>query len=161
MSFKNYILRVLRIIRPRVLTQTSKTFSSFSFSTTSNSTGTDPTVFFFLGILFPLFWVTVFDIRSSKTSSSRISGLMQRRSQNAFVKTWLSCFLFRVEELRFLVFIEEIRGLDPYIKSDPGCIRFFDIWKNYRLSCFSFCASCLAFLSFSLFLASCFFFNVF
>ena len=42
MSLKNYILEVLQIIQPYVFILTSKTFSSFSFSTTSDPTCTKP-----------------------------------------------------------------------------------------------------------------------
>ena len=80
MSLKNYILQVLQTIRLCMLTQISETFSSFSFSTTFNMICIDPIVFFFLGISFPLFWMTVFDTGPYKTRSSKTSGLIEKRS---------------------------------------------------------------------------------
>ena len=140
MSFRNHILRVSLMIRPRELIRTSKISSSFSSSTTPNPTYTDPVVFFFLDTPFPLFWMVVFNTRSSK-------------SWNAFIKAWSSHFLFQAEVLEVLVFFEEIGGLDLYIRSGPSCIRVFNIWKKWWSSYFSFCASFLAFLSLFLFSA--------
>ena len=159
MTFKNHILQVLQMIQPCKLTQTFKISSFFLSSTTPNPTCTNPVVFFFLDIPFHLFWMIVFDTRSSKSSFLKISDLIWIRSWNAFIKAWSSRYLFRAEVPEVLIFFEEIKGLDLYIRSGPNCIIVFDTWRKYQSSCFSFCASFLASLSLFLFLASCFLFS--
>ena len=144
-----------------MLIQIFESFFSVSFPTTSNLTCTDPILFFHVSIPFFLFWIIVLDIGPSKTSSSKISDSITRKSWNIFAKTRLSYFLVRVEKLMFLVFFGEIRGLSPYIRSGSRRIRFFETWRKYGLSYFSFWASCLTSLSFSLFSASCLFFSTF
>lgn len=44
-----------------------------------------------------------------------------------FNKAWSSNFLFQVKVLEVLVFFEEIRRLDLYIKSGLSCLKVFDI----------------------------------
>lgn len=128
MSLKNYILQVLKIIQSHVLTQTFKTFSFFSAFITSNLTYPDLVVFLLLAIPFPLFWMTLFDIKSFKTSFSKTAGSIRQRSWNVLVKSFL---LFQVEKLKFLVFFKGIRALTLYNSSGPNCIRFFDTWRKY------------------------------
>ncbi len=155
MSLKNYILRVFQMIPPGKLIWTFKTFSSFSSSIVPNPTCTGPVIFFLLGIPLSLLWISLFDTRSSKTSSSNKSGSIQRKTWNAFIKAWSPYFLFRAEEPGFLIFFKEIRGLGLNIKWGPSRIRFIDTWRKCELACLSFCTSFLASLSFFLFSVSC------
>ena len=116
---------------------------AFPFSSTSpDPTYIGPVVFFFRGTPFPLFWISVFVIRSSRTSSSKRSGSILRRSWNAFIKAWSSCFWFRAEEPEFVGF---------FISSGPSRLRFFDTWRKSQSSCFSFSTSFVASLFFFLF----------
>ena len=131
MSYVNHILRVLQMIQPYKLTQISKISSFFSSSNTRNPTITDPVVFSFLDKPFSLFWIVVFDTRSSKSSSLKISGLIWSKSWNAFIKAWSSSFLFQTELPEVLVFFEKIEGLNLYIRSGPNYIRVFETWKTY------------------------------
>ena len=118
-------------------------------------------VFFFLDTPFSFFWIVVFNIRLFQSRFLKISGSIWNRSWNAFIKAWSSRFLFWAEIPEVFIFFEEIERLDLYIRSSPYCIRVFDIWRKYQLSCFSFYISFLAFLSLFLFSASCLLFQRF
>ncbi len=134
-------------MRPRMLTRTFKTFCFSPFSTNSPSFCTNPAVFFFLDTPVPLFLADVFDPRSPITFSSKISGVIWRRSEKAVWKIESSCFSFFGKD-------QGITGLGLYIRSGPSRIRSLDTRKSSRSSCFSVFACDLASFSFFLFSAS-------